>query len=345
MPLTHIPHPLSAMPQRSRRDASHARSGRRALIAAAALAALPLAAGAQAFPTRPITLIVPFAAGGGTDSIARDLAKTLGEKLGQSVVVDNKGGGGGVIGAQAVAKAPADGYTLLFATSTFVTNAVLGGTAPYAVDRDFTPLAMLGRGPLMVVASKPLGVHSVAELVTAAKARPQGLDYCSAGPGSINHLAGELFRQKTGLNLTHVPYKGSGPATLDLLADRVQLFFATVPTILPYVKDDRVTLLAVTGAKRSPLYPQVPTMAEAGVKNFDITTWWGVLAPPKMPPALVAQLNKAINEAAARGPVQERLSSEGAESISGSPEDFRKTLGTELAGWRAVVKNADLKLQ
>jgi len=319
---------------------------RRTLAAAALLAALPLAALAQQpFPSRAITLIVPFAAGGGTDSIARDLAKTLGEKLGQPVVVDNKGGGGGVIGAQTVAKAPADGYTLLFATSTFVTNAVLGGAAPYAVDKDFTPLAMLGRGPLMVVASKPLGVHSIAELLAAAKSRPQGLDYCSAGPGSINHLAGELFRQKTRLNLTHVPYKGSGPATLDLLADRVQLFFATVPTILPYVKDDRVSLLAVTGAKRSPLYPQVPTMAESGIQDFDITTWWGVLAPPKMPPALVAQLNKAINEAAARGPVQERLSSEGAESISGSADDFRKTLGTELAGWRAVVKNADLKMQ
>ncbi|QHJ01498.1 tripartite tricarboxylate transporter substrate binding protein [Xylophilus rhododendri] len=305
--------------------------------------ALPAAA-AEPYPSRPITLIVPFAAGGGTDTIARDLAKTLGEKLGVGVVVDNRGGGGGIIGAQSVAKATADGYTLLFATSTFVTNAVTSAT-PYKVDQDFTPIAMLGRGPLMVVASKELGVHDVAGLMDAARKRPAGLDFCSAGPGSINHLAGELFKQKTQLNLTHVPYKGSGPATLDLLADRVQLFFATVPTILPYVKEDKVSLLAVTGATRSPLYPQVPTMIESGVKGFDITTWWGVLAPPRMPAALVAQLNQAINQAAAKGAVKDRLSSEGAETYSGSAEDFRKVLGTELSNWRAVVKNANLKLQ
>ena len=320
-------------------------SRRKVLLATLAAAAAFGAQAQQPYPSRAITLIVPFAAGGGTDSIARDLAKTLAEKLGQPVVVDNRGGGGGVIGAQAVAKAPADGYTLLFATSTFVTNAVAGAAVPYAVDRDFTPLAMLGRGPLMVVTSKQMGVHTVPELIAAARKRPQGIDYCSAGPGSINHLAGELFRQKTGLNMTHVPYKGSGPATLDLVADRVQLFFATVPTILPLVKDDRVTLLAVTGDRRSPLYPDVPTMVESGIKGFDITTWWGVLAPPRMPAALVARLNTAINEAAAGGPVPERLKHEGAESISGTPEDFRHTLARELTNWRAVVKNADIRIQ
>ena len=309
----------------------------------ACTASIPAAQAQQPYPARAITLVVPFAAGGGTDSIARDLAKALGEKLGQPVVVDNRGGGGGVIGAQAVAKAPADGYTLLFATSTFVTNAVFGGATPYAVDRDFSPIALIGRGPLMVVTSKQLGVHSVAGLIAEARRRPQGIDYCSAGPGSINHLAGELFRQKTGLAMTHVPYKGSGPATLDLVADRVQLFFATVPTILPLVQDERVTLLAVTGARRSPLYPQVPTMLESGVAGFEITTWWGVLAPPHMPPALVARLNAAVNRAAATGPVPERLNREGAESISGSAEDFRKTLATELADWRSVVKNTGIR--
>lgn len=330
---------------RSSIDPDRRRARRRILLAALGAAASLGAHAQQPYPAHAITLIVPFVAGGGTDSIARELARTLGEKLGQAVVVDNRGGGGGVIGAQAVAKAPADGYTLLFATSTFVTNAVMGGTAAYAVDRDFTPIAMLGRGPLMVVTSKALGVHSVAELISTAKSRPEGIDYCSAGPGSINHLAGELFRQKTGLNMTHVPYKGSGPATLDLLANRVQLFFATVPTIQPFLKDDRVTLLAVTGATRSPLYPQVSTMLESGIKGFDINTWWGVLAPPNTPPALVAQLNKAINEAAAHGLVADTLRTEGAESISGSPDDFRKTLTSELASWRAVVKSAGIKAE
>ncbi len=297
----------------------------------------------QAYPSRPITLIVPFAAGGGTDSIARDIAKSLADKLGQPVVVDNKGGGGGSIGANMVAKAQADGYTLLFATSTFVTNAVTEGTAPYQVDKDFAPVALIGRGPLLVVANKEMGVKTLAQLRTAVAARAQGVNFCSAGNGSINHLAGELFRQKTKLDMTHVPYKGSGPATLDLLAGRVQLFFATVPTILPYVQDHRVELLAVTGAKRSALFPTTPTLAESGLGNVDITTWWGVLAPANTPKAIVDKLNQAINEAAARDPVRSRLVHEGAEAISGSPADFQRTLGHELTQWRDVANAAGIK--
>jgi tripartite-type tricarboxylate transporter receptor subunit TctC len=304
-----------------------------------------LSAMAQSYPSKPITLVVPFAAGGGTDSIARDLAKTLGEKLGQAVVVDNKGGGGGIIGASSVAKALPDRYTLLFATSTLVTNAAAEANVPYDVVRDFAPVAMIGRGPLMVVTSKSLGVKNIAQLLAAAKARPEGLDFCSAGPGSINHLAGELFKQRTKANLTHVPYKGSGPATLDLLAGRVQLFFATVPTILPYVKDGRVDLLAVTGEKRSKLYADVPTMAESGVKEFSITTWWGILAPAGTPPAIVARLNQAVNDASAQDPVRARLLNEGADPASGTPADWGRTLGQELTMWRNVVKSGSLKIQ
>ena len=311
----------------------------------ASLALVCLAAAAQSYPGKPITLIVPFSAGGGTDSIARDLAKTLGEKLGQAVVVDNKGGGGGIIGASAVVKALPDGHTLLFATSTLVTNAAAEANVPYDVLRDFAPVAMIGRGPLMVVTSKSLGVKNIAQLLAAAKARPEGLDFCSAGPGSINHLAGELFKQRTQANLTHVPYKGSGPATLDLLAGRVQLFFATVPTILPYVKDGRVDLLAVTGEKRSKLYPDVPTTAESGVSNFNITTWWGILAPAGTPPAVIARLNQAVNEAAAQDPVRGRLLNEGADPVSGTPADWGRTLSQELGMWRSVVKSGSLKLQ
>ena len=311
----------------------------------ACLALACFAAAAQSYPGKPITLIVPFSAGGGTDSIARDLAKTLGEKLGQAVVVDNKGGGGGIIGASAVAKALPDGYTLLFATSTLVTNAAAEANVPYDVLRDFAPVAMIGRGPLMVVTSKSLGVKNIVQLLAAAKARPEGLDFCSAGPGSINHLAGELFKQRTQANLTHVPYKGSGPATLDLLAGRVQLFFATVPTILPYVKDGRVDLLAVTGEKRSKLYADVPTTAESGVSNFNITTWWGILAPAGTPPAIIARLNQAVNEAAAQDPVRGRLLNEGADPASGTPADWGRTLSQELGMWRSVVKSGSLKLQ
>ncbi len=304
----------------------------------------PGAAAADTYPSRPITLVVPFAAGGGTDSIARDMARTLADKLGQSVVVENRGGGGGSIGASLVANARPDGYTLLFATSTFVTNAAAGISTTYDVRKSFAPIAMLGRGPLFVVTAKDLKLQSIADLRTLASKPDADLNFCSAGNGSINHLAGELFKQKTNAAMTHVPYKGSGPATVDLLAGRVQVFFATVPTILSQVRDQRVDLLAVTGKTRSPLFPDTPTVAEAGVPDFDITTWWGVLAPAGTPPEIVGKLNQSINDAAADALVSDRLKHEGAQAISGSPDDFGKALAAELEMWQGVVKKSGMAL-
>nr|WP_156909504.1 tripartite tricarboxylate transporter substrate binding protein [Ottowia thiooxydans] len=298
-----------------------------------------------AFPQRPITLIVPFAAGGGTDSIARDIAKVMSEKLGQPVIVDNRGGGGGSLGANMVAKAKADGYTLLFATSTFATNAAAEPKLPYNASKDFAPVAMIGRGPLLAVASPQLGVKSLADVRRVAATRSDGLNYCSAGVGSINHLSGEMFRQRSGLALTHVAYKGSGPATLDLLAGRIDLFFATVPTILQHVRDGKVQTLAVTSAKRSPLFPDLPTMAEAGISGFDITTWWGVLAPADTPAAVVDVLNRAVNTAAAEEPVKGRLLHEGADPVRLTPAEFRTTLDNELALWKRVVQGSNMQLK
>jgi len=317
---------------------------RRCLLAAAAAAVtLPAVAWAQ-FPDKPIRLIVPFAAGGGTDSIARDMARTLSDKLGQPVVVENRGGGGGSIGANLVAHAKPDGYTLLFATSTFVTNAAAEATTTYDVEKSYAPIALIGRGPLLAVASKELGVKSVADLRQLAQAKPDEINFCSAGAGSINHLAGELFNQRAQVRMTHVPYRGSGPATIDLLAGRVQVFFATVPTILPQVRDGRVQLLAVTSKARSPLFPDTPTMAEAGVPDFDISTWWGVLAPAGTPQAVVDKLNTAVNDAAADDLVSRRLIDEGAELFRGTPADFAKALSSEMALWQGVVKQSGIKL-
>lgn len=315
---------------------------RRWLFAAAAL--LPAIAGAQGFPDKPIRLIVPFAPGGGTDSIARDMARTLGEKLGQAIVVENRGGGGGSIGANLVAHAAPDGYTLLFATSTFVTNAAAEGTTLYDVEKSFQPIALIGRGPLLVVTNKDVPVDSVAQLRDLALKKPNAINFCSAGNGSINHMSGELFKQRAGVQMTHVPYKGSGPATLDLLAGRVQVFFATVPTILPQVKDHRVKLLAVTSKTRSPLFPDTPTMAEAGIPDFDVSTWWGVLAPAGTPQPVVDKLNAAVNEAAAATLVRQRLTDEGAQSFKGTPADFAGVLHSELALWKGVVKQSGMKL-
>ena len=270
-------------------------------VAVLALAACA-AAFAQSYPQRPITFVVPFAPGGGSDSLGRELAKLLGERLGQSVVVDNRGGAGGAIAAAQVSQSKPDGYTLLMVTSTFVTVAATERKLPYDILKDFSPIAMLGRGPLLLVVNKDIGIASVAQLIDAARKKPEAFNYVSAGPGSINHLAGALFVQRTGAKMTHIPYKGSGPATMDLIGGQAQVFFATVPTILGQVKGDKVRLIAATTAKRSRLFPDTPTVDESGVKGFEVETWWGIVGPPGLPAEVLATLNKAINEAAAAPP-------------------------------------------
>ena len=318
----------------------------RSFFAAAAFALALQAPGAvaQSFPQKPITIVVPFAAGGGTDAIARDLGKQLGERLKQTIIIDNRGGGGGSIGAQAVMQAKADGYTLLFVTSTFVTVAATDRKLAYDIVADFAPIAMLGRGPLLLVVNKQVGIASVAELVEASRKQPDSLNYVSAGPGSINHLSGELFMQRTGTKMTHVPYKGSGPATMDLIAGQAQVFFATVPTILGQVKGDRVRLLATTGKARSALFPQVPTVIEAGVKDFEVGTWWGIVGPRGLPPEIVVALNAAINESAASEALKKRFVDEGAEPVSGTPAEFAAVIRHELDAWRKVVQAAGIKI-
>jgi len=312
------------------------------LLAAMSLAISAQMAHAAEFPTRPITLVVPFAAGGGTDSIAREIGKLMSDRLGQAVIIENRGGAGGAIGADLVAKAKPDGYTLLFATSTFATNAAISAQLPYDPINDFSPVAIIGRGPLLLVSSRQLNTNTVSELIAIGKGRPEGLSYCSAGEGSINHLAGELLRQRTGIPMTHIPFKGSGPATIELLAGRVDIFVATVPTILSHTKDGQLSVLAVTGAKRSPLFPNVPTMSQAGIPNFEVNTWWGVMAPAKTPQAIVDQLNKVINEAAASNMIKSRLQNESAEAIRTTPAGFKKELQQEINLWRSIVSSSNL---
>ena len=303
----------------------------------------PLAAMAQDYPKRAITLIVPYAAGGGTDNVARALAKGMSEKLGQPVVIDNRGGGGGVIGSKLVAKADPDGYTLLFVSSSFVTHAATEAAPSYDVAKDYAPIAMIGRAPLILVSHKSTGAKNVPQLIAASKKKVEGINFASSGPGTVLHLAGELFKQRTGANMTHIAYKGSGPATADLLAGRTQIFFTTIPAMAQHVKTGAVDLLGVTSDKRSPLFPNVPTIAESGVPNYNITTWWGVLAPAKTPAPVIAKLNKAVNDLSASEAMKSRLVSEGATSFSGTPAEFGSMLGTELTLWREVAKTSNLK--
>lgn len=312
-----------------------------ALVCAAASSAL-----SQAFPERrPITLVVPFAPGGGTDAIARDLGRYLQEGLGQSVVVDNKGGGGGVIGAQLVAKARPDGHTLLFITSTFITSSAGDKPPPYDVLKDFTPIAYLGRGPMLIVVNKDIGIATLAQLIDRTRAQPEALNFVSSGPGSVTHLAGELFLQSAGVKMTHIPYKGSGPALLDLIAGRAEVFFATVPTILGQIKGDNVRLLATTAARRSGLFPDTPTAQEFGVKNYDVGTWWGIVGPAGLPAPIVEALNRAINQAAGNEAIRKRFAEEGAEPFRGAPEELAAVMRAELATWRKVVKDGGLKFE
>ena len=314
------------------------------VLLAALLALAAFASMAQGFPQRPITLVVPFAPGGGTDSLARELGKLVQDRLGQPVVIDNRGGAGGAIAAAQVAQAKPDGYTLLFITSTFVTVAATDRKLPYDVAKDFTPVAMLGRGPLLLVVNKDTGIATVPQLVDAAKKRPEAFNYVSAGPGSINHLSGELFVQRTGAKMTHIPYKGSGPATMDLIAGQAQVFFATVPTILGQVKGDKVRLVATTSRARSKLFPDVPTVMETGVRDFSVETWWGIVGPAGLPRDIVQALNKAINDAASTAEMRKRFDTEGADPFVGPPEELARVLSTELEGWRRVVREGGLKI-
>ncbi|NBY68735.1 MAG: tripartite tricarboxylate transporter substrate binding protein [Betaproteobacteria bacterium] len=300
---------------------------------------------AQSFPQkRAITLVVPFAPGGGTDAIARDLAKPLADKLGVPVVVDNKGGAGGAIAAQQISQAKPDGHTLLFVTSTFVTAAATDRKLPYDVNKDFSPISKVGSGPLLLVVNPQTGITQVAGLIDNAKRNPNSLNYVSAGQGSINHLSGELFAQRTGTQMTHIPYKGSGPATMDLIGGQAQIFFATVPTILSQVKAGKVKLIATTSKSRSKLFPDVPTVMESGVKSFEVGTWWGIVGPKDLPADIVAILNRAINESTATEALVKRFEEEGAERFAGTPAEFGTSIKHELDGWRKVVLDAGLKI-
>ena len=327
---------------------SNANYYRRAFLASAfatsVMAALGTAsASAQTYPDRAITIVVPFAAGGGTDSIARELGAHLQEKLGKPVVIENVGGGGGAIGASRIAESDPDGYNLLFVTSTFVTHAAVDSSVPYDVNEDFTPIAQLGRGPLLVVTNKSVKPNSIQELIAAAKETPDDFAFASAGPGSINHLSGELFNQRTGTEILHIPYKGSGPATLDLVGGAVQLFFATVPTMLGQVKAGEVKLLATTGAERSSLFPDIPTVQETGVQGFDVETWWGIVGPAGLPQPIVEKLNGAINDVLEIDSVKKRFVGEGAEVMRDQPSKLAQTISTELDGWKTLVKEAGIE--
>ena len=307
---------------------------------------LALAAGtaaAQGYPTKPIRFVVPYSPGGGTDVVARILSEPLATELGQPIIIDNRGGAAGNVGTDVVAKAPADGYTVLFTLSSHTINPKLYDKLPFDVEKDFVPISLAAMIPQILVVHPSVPANSVQELIALAKAQPGKLNYASVGTGSPGHIAGELFKLKTGIDIVHIPYKGGGPAVTDTIGGQVQLLFVSMPAVWQHVKSGRVRAIAVTSAKRSVTAPEVPSFLESGVPDFVVDSWYGALAPAKAPPAAVARLNAAFVKVLEMPQVKDRLIAQGAEAAPSTPAEFERVIKDELAKWEYVIRAANIK--
>lgn len=297
----------------------------------------------QAFPSRPLHMIVAFPPGGPNDIVGRIVAQKLGDALGQSVVVENRPGASGNIGTELVARAAPDGYTLLLGSAgPQAINPALYKNLPFDVLRDLVPIALVAQVPSALVVNPSLPVRNVAELIALAKQQPGKLNFGSSGAGSTLHLSGELFALSAGIKLVHVPYKGTAPATADVAGGQIEMIFAAIPSVLPLVKAGKLRMLAVTTRTRSPTVPDIPTMAEAGLPDFEVTPWFGVFGTAGTPKPVVQRLNEEVRKLVARPDVQEALAKQGAEAMSGTSEEFEAMLKAEMAKWARVVKEAGI---
>jgi tripartite-type tricarboxylate transporter receptor subunit TctC len=313
-------------------------------LACLLLLAAALPAWADDYPSKPIRFIVPFPAGGGNDAMARLVGQKLSERLGKQVVIDNRGGAGGGIGMEAAARSAPDGYTLLLGHSgTLAINPALYRKLPYDPVADFTPVGLVASVPLLLLAHPSLPANSVVELIALAKQQPGKIDFASSGNGTGAHLAGELFKSMAGVDLVHVPYKGSAPALNDLLGGHVRLSFSVIPPALPHVKAGSLKALAVTGSRRSPTTPETPTIAET-VPGYETVLSYGVLAPAGTPGEIVTRLNRTITEIVGTEEVKERLLADGADPMTGTPEEFGAAIRAEIAKWAKVVKDSGAQI-
>jgi tripartite-type tricarboxylate transporter receptor subunit TctC len=317
---------------------------RRHLLTAATAMGFAGSAVAQGFPERPVRIVVPFGPGGGTDNLVRILEPHLRTALGQPVVIENRGGAGGTIGSDIVARSPADGYTVVVVDSSFAINPSLFPQLPYDSERDFGPVSLLATGPVILLTHPGSPARTLQELVTQAKAQPGRFSYASGGNGASTHLAGELLKLVAGIDLVHVPYRGTGPATTDVVAGHVPLMFNGISAARPHVDSGRLRALAVTGDRRAAALPDVPTFAEAGLPGVTASTYWGVLAPRGVPAPIVTRLSEAFRVAVRHPDVQERLQGLGFEAIGGSAADYAANLRSETTKWADVVRRASVKL-
>ena len=316
------------------------------LLAVVAAALLAWTASAQeSYPAKPIRLIVPFPPGAGTDTVARYVAQKLGESMQATILIDNKTGAGGAIGAAEAARADPDGYTLLFVAGPFTTVAASSKNPGYDPVKQFVPVAPIAAGPLAFVVGNDVPASTMREFIALAKQKPGTLNYGSAGAGSINHLALELLNARAGINVVHVPYRGIADATKDLLAGNIQAMTASIPATLPQVAAKKMKVLAVTGVKRIPQLPDVPSWEEEGVPNANVINYWGIVAPMGTSAAVIARLNAETRKVLAQPEVRERLEREGAEIISGPPQRLGALIETDLASWKKLIADAKITLE
>ena len=299
---------------------------------------------AQDYPAKTVRVIVPFAPGGSNDIVGRILAAHLSDRLGRQFVIDNRGGAGGLVGTEMVWKSAPDGYTLLVISVAFPMNAAIY-KLPYEPMKAFTPVVLLGTGTNGVAVHPALPVKNVKELIALAKARPGQLQYSSAGIGTFQHLSSEMFKSMAGVNILHVPYKGGGPATIDLIAGQVQMSIGSLIVILPHQRSNKIRIIATGGAKRAAALPDIPTVAESGVPGYEANNWWGVMAPAGTPDAVVRKLNTESNAVMMLADTKKRLAAEGAESINVTPEQFAKHIVAEMVKWGKVTRDANIKAE
>ena len=312
----------------------------RTLIAACALAA---AVAHAAFPERPITLVVPYAPGGGADAAARLLATRMGARLGTSIIVDNRPGASGNTGTASVAKAAADGYTLVAVSSSMTTNAAVQAKMPFDPVKDLAPVAMFAKGPLVVAVNNQFPARTPQDLVRAIKASPGQFNYATSGTGSINHFATEMMRSMVpGMDIMHVPYKGQGPAVTDVIGNQVQMLVSSGPSILPMVRSGKLRAIGITSLKPSPIAPELIPMATA-IPGYEFDLWWGLLAPAGTPQPVVARLSGALQEVMAQQEVKEALVAQGAMPLVTTPDEAREQIAQEVARWSAVIRESDIR--
>ncbi len=316
-----------------------------AALGGSALALLPGGAMAQAWPDKPVKFVVPYPPGGGTDVIARIVQERFQQVLGQPIVIDNRGGAAGSLGSDIVAKSASDGYTVLFTLSSHTINPSIYPKLPFDTKKDFEPVGTVASLPQILVANMQFPANTVAELTAMAKAKPGQLAFASVGNGSPGHLAGELYKLRAGIQMTHVPYRGGGPAVTDVMGGQVPLLWVSIPAAAGFVKQGRLKALAVSTVKRSAAFPDVPTMQEAGVPDFEVDSWYAMFVPAKTPKVVIDKLNAALNTIVREPAIKEKLLQQGSEGVGGTPEALGKVVDTELVKWAKLVKDANIKAE